>query len=76
MGSTQVETSGKCHFVILSEAKDLVFTHSYEILRSLCSLRMTGERTFAEVPGYHQRDHAKGGTWGSILTGVNNWIGP
>jgi hypothetical protein len=45
----QVETSAEYHFVILSEAKDLVFTHSYEIRRSLCSLRMTGERTFAEV---------------------------
>jgi hypothetical protein len=50
----QVETSVKCHFVILSEAKDLVFTPSYEILRSLCSLRMTGEGTFAEISSRNQ----------------------
>ena len=41
--------SAKSHFVILSEAKDLVFTYSYEILRSLRSLRMTKPGTFAEV---------------------------
>ena len=49
MGASQVETSAKCHFVILSEAKDLVFTPSYEIFRSLCSFRMTGKRTFTEL---------------------------
>ena len=43
----QVESSTKTHFVILSEAKDLVFTCSYEILRSLRSLGMTGVRAFA-----------------------------
>jgi hypothetical protein len=41
--------SAKSHVVILSVARDLVFSCSYEILRSLCSLRMTGEGTFAEV---------------------------
>jgi hypothetical protein len=45
----QLETSAKSHFVILSGAKDLVLLGSYEILRSLRSLRMTGEGTFAEV---------------------------
>jgi lipopolysaccharide/colanic/teichoic acid biosynthesis glycosyltransferase len=44
-----METSANSHFVILSEAKDLVFPCSYEILRSLRSLRMTREGTFAEV---------------------------
>jgi hypothetical protein len=47
----KVETSAKSHFVILSEAKDLVFSRTYEILRSLRSLRMTGAGTFAEVSG-------------------------
>jgi hypothetical protein len=45
----QIETSAKSHFVILSAAKDLVFTCSDEILQSLRSLRMTGEGTFTEV---------------------------
>jgi hypothetical protein len=45
----EFETSAKNRVVILSVAKDLVFTGSYEILRSLRSLRMTGERAFAEV---------------------------
>src|SRR5512139_1409394 len=45
----QGETSAKSHFVVLSEAKDLVFSCSYEILRSLRALRMTSEGTFAEV---------------------------
>ena len=45
----QLKTSAKCHFVILSEAKDLLFTGAYEIIRSLCSLRMTDAATFAEV---------------------------
>ncbi len=44
-----LETSAKIHIVILSAAKDLVFSRTYEILRSLRSLRMTGEGTFAEV---------------------------
>ena len=35
--------------VTLNVAKGLVFPHSYEILRWLRSLRMTGEKTFAEV---------------------------
>jgi len=43
------ETSTNSLFVILSEAKDLVFPCIYEILRSLRSLRMTGEGTFAGV---------------------------
>jgi hypothetical protein len=43
------ETSAKHHFVILSGAKDLVFSRGYEILRSLRSLRMTSKVTFAEV---------------------------
>jgi hypothetical protein len=45
----QSETSAKSHFVILSPAKDLVFARSYEILRSLRSLRMPGKGTFAEA---------------------------
>ena len=49
-----IETSAKSHFVILSEAKDLVFSHTYEILRSLRSLRMTGAGTFAEVSIYQK----------------------
>jgi hypothetical protein len=48
-GISQVETSAKTHFVILSAAKDLVLTCNYEILRSLRSLRMTGKETFAEL---------------------------
>jgi hypothetical protein len=48
-----IETSTNSHFVILSAAKDLVFTCSYEILRSLRSLRMTGEGTFPEVSNCH-----------------------
>jgi hypothetical protein len=47
----KVETSAKCDFVILSEAKDLLVTNIYEILRSLGSLRMTVEGTFAEALG-------------------------
>jgi hypothetical protein len=43
------KTSAKSLFVILSEAKDLVFTRNFEILRSLRSLRMTVERIFAEL---------------------------
>jgi len=42
-------TAANSHFVILSEAKDLVFSRTYEILQSLRSLRMTGKGTFAEV---------------------------
>jgi len=53
--SCQAETSAKSRFVILSEAKDLVFPCSYEILRSLRSLRMTGKGTFAEVSSRHQK---------------------
>jgi hypothetical protein len=45
----QLETSAKSHFVILSEAKDLVLCRFFEILRSLRSLRMTGNATFAEL---------------------------
>jgi hypothetical protein len=45
----EFETSAKYHFVILSEAKDLVFSRSHEILRSLRSLRMTIRVNFAEV---------------------------
>jgi hypothetical protein len=43
------ETSAQGHFVILSEAKDLVFPYSYEILRPLRFLRMTSGGTFAGV---------------------------
>jgi len=50
----QLETSAKSHFVILSEAKDLVFSRIYEILRSLTSLRMTSEGAFAEVSTWYQ----------------------
>jgi hypothetical protein len=45
----RIETYANSLFVILSTAKDLVFTHNYENLRSLPSLRMRVERTFAEV---------------------------
>jgi len=45
----ELETSARSLFVILSEAKDLVFTRNFEILRSLRSLRMTFERIFAEL---------------------------
>jgi hypothetical protein len=45
----EFEIAANSHFVILSVAKDLVFPCSYEILRSLRSLRMTGEGIFAEV---------------------------
>ena len=41
----KVESSAHSHFVILSGAKDLVFSRTYEILRSLRSLRMTGQGT-------------------------------
>jgi hypothetical protein len=41
------ETSAKTHCVILSEAKDLIFSRTYEILRSLRSLRMTSKGAFA-----------------------------
>jgi hypothetical protein len=44
-----IETSTKGFFIILSAAKDLVCIHNDEMLRSLRSLRMTVERTFAEV---------------------------
>jgi hypothetical protein len=43
------EAPGESHFVILSGAKDLAFSRSYEILWSLRSLRMTDEGTFPEV---------------------------
>jgi hypothetical protein len=46
----QFEAYAKSHIVILSEAKDLIFTCIYEILRLLRSLRMTGEGPFAEFP--------------------------
>ncbi|MFZ2089155.1 MAG: hypothetical protein WAU47_11300, partial [Desulfobaccales bacterium] len=39
--ATRYETTAKNLAVILSEAKDLVFTNSYEILRSRRSRRMT-----------------------------------
>jgi hypothetical protein len=45
----QDETSAKSYVVILSVAKDLVFTGSYEILRSLRALGMTDAGTSAEV---------------------------
>jgi hypothetical protein len=35
---------------MLSEAKDIVFSPTYEILRSLRSLRMTGREIFARGP--------------------------
>jgi hypothetical protein len=41
------EALAKSLSVILSEAKDLVFSPFLEILRSLGSLRMTGKETFA-----------------------------
>ena len=50
----QIETSAKSHFVILSAAKDLMFPHTSEILRSLRSLRMTGAGTFAEVSNLYE----------------------
>ena len=50
----QIGTFADSHLVILSKAKDLVFPCSYEILRSLRSLRMTGEGTFAEVSDWYQ----------------------
>jgi len=43
------ETFAKKHFVILSGAKDLVFSRGYEILRSLRSLRMTSKVICEEV---------------------------
>jgi hypothetical protein len=45
----QIETSAQSHFVILSGAKDLVFSRIYEILRSLRSIRMTSEGALAEL---------------------------
>ena len=51
----EVKTSANSHFVILSAAKDLVLPCIYEILRSLRSLRMTGEGTFAEVSSCSQK---------------------
>jgi hypothetical protein len=41
------EALAKCLFVILSAAKDLAFSATFEILRSLRFLRMTGMETFA-----------------------------
>jgi hypothetical protein len=41
----ELENSARCHFGILSGEKNLVFSLSYEILRSLRSLRMTSEGT-------------------------------
>jgi hypothetical protein len=37
------KTAAQGLFVILSAAKDLVYTGSYKILQSLRSLRMTGK---------------------------------
>jgi hypothetical protein len=42
-----IEVLAKSRFVIQSEAKDLVISRRYEILRSLRSLRMTGMELFA-----------------------------
>jgi hypothetical protein len=58
----------------MSAAKDLVFMRNYEILQSLCSLRMTVENTFAEVikwykavsPYYRSNDFG-GSLGGSLL---------
>jgi hypothetical protein len=50
----QIETSAKDYFVILSVAKDLAFPRSYEIFRSLRSLRMIGKGTLAEVSNSNQ----------------------
>jgi len=61
---SEYETSAKSILVILSEAKDLVFSKSYEILQSLCSLRMTVLRTFAEVSTWHNAR--------SILDGIGD----
>jgi hypothetical protein len=46
------ESSAQNHFVILSGAQDLLCSRSYEILRSLHSLRMTGLGTCAKVSAY------------------------
>jgi hypothetical protein len=43
------ETSAKFYIVILSAAKDLVFTANYEILRWLGFLGMTREIIFAKL---------------------------
>jgi hypothetical protein len=51
----QIETPAKSHFVILSEAKYLVFSSLYEIIRSLRSLRMTGGGALTEVSNYSLR---------------------
>jgi hypothetical protein len=75
----EVETSAKHHFVILSGAKDLVFSRSYEILRSLRSLRMTSKVTYAEVPSCscsravgppvkHEKDGCHGRCWCAVRT--------
>jgi hypothetical protein len=42
----------KSALVIRSAAKDLIFIGAYEIPRSLRSLRMTSEGTFAELSIY------------------------
>jgi len=47
VNGSPVETSAQHQFVFLSGTKDLVFDRNYEILRSLCSLRMTNKVTFA-----------------------------
>jgi hypothetical protein len=54
--SYQFENSAKSNFVTLSGAKDLVFSDTYEILRSLLSLRMTGQGTLAEVSISKEKD--------------------
>jgi hypothetical protein len=48
-----LETSADSRFVILSEAKDLIFLRTFEILRSLRSLRMTRGGTFTEVSSWY-----------------------
>jgi hypothetical protein len=42
------------HFVILSAAKNLIFSYSYEMLRLVRSLRMTGWETFAGASTWYQ----------------------
>ena len=54
------ESNPQYPFVILSGAKDLALTYSYEILRSLRSLRMTKAGTFTEVSNRYEIP----GVWG------------
>ena len=71
------ETSAKHHFVILSGAKDLIFSRNYEILRSHCSLRMTNRVIFAEGSiWYYRRNQFEwsGGTDRTLGVGSDNFF--